>query len=400
MLKYIRFNNFYSFLDETEISFVVGKQPSQSSYDIELDVANNKDKTRLNKVVGVIGANSSGKTQLLKSLAFFCRFLEYSIENQNSKLPIQPFALNEQSLITFEVGFLLPNHNHEFLEFRYELEIQNDSVKKEALYHKTSSNFSYIFERTYQNGKMNYKHKGFIKPSLANDVKSTVSLITLGAYLDNEIAIKIIKFAQSIFPNLGTYGRINSSNAELTSYAELLTEDIALKIQTEELLRQFDTGIDELSLKKVITVLGDEQKEVTMPFGVHYCGDKKFEKIFFEESNGTQSAFTLLAKLLPVLALGGVAVIDEIDNDLHPLLLPVILDLFKFEETNPHNAQLIFSCHTPEVLNHLQKHQVYLVQKDNQQSEAWRLDEVVGVRSDDNLYAKYMSGAFEAIPRV
>jgi len=95
-----------------------------------------------------------------------------------------------------------------------------------------------------------------------------------------------------------------------------------------------------------------------------------------------------------------VAIIDEIDNDLHPHLLPHLIDLFKFEHTNPHQAQLIFSCHTPEVLNILKKHQIYLVQKENQESEAWRLDEVVGVRSDDNLYAKYMAGAFDAVPNV
>ncbi len=73
--------------------------------------------------------------------------------------------------------------------------------------------------------------------------------------------------------------------------------------------------------------------------------------------------------ILPVLERGGMAIIDEIDNDLHPHLLPHLIDLFKFGHTNPHQAQLIFSCHTPEVLNILKKHQIYLVQKDNQESE-------------------------------
>jgi predicted ATPase len=63
---------------------------------------------------------------------------------------------------------------------------------------------------------------------------------------------------------------------------------------------------------------------------------------------------------------------------LHPHLLPHLIDLFKFEHTNPHQAQLIFSCHTPEVFNILQKHQIYLCRK-RIKSEAWRLDEVVGV---------------------
>jgi AAA15 family ATPase/GTPase len=121
---------------------------------------------------------------------------------------------------------------------------------------------------------------------------------------------------------------------------------------------------------------------------------------FFEESSGTQSAFVLLRVILPVLENGGVAIIDEIDNDLHPHMLPHILELFKFEHTNPHQAQIIFTCHTPEVLNILKKHQSYLVEKIDQKSEAWRLDNVLGLRTDDNLYAKYMAGALSAVPNL
>jgi predicted ATPase len=137
-----------------------------------------------------------------------------------------------------------------------------------------------------------------------------------------------------------------------------------------------------------------------MPMGVHQHDGESLEFLFTDESNGTRSAFILLGMILPVLERGGMAIIDEIDNDLHPHLLPHLIDLFKFEHTNPHQAQLIFSCHTPEVLNILKKHQIYLVQKESQESEAWRLDEVVGVRADDNLYAKYMAGAFDAVPNV
>ena len=91
---------------------------------------------------------------------------------------------------------------------------------------------------------------------------------------------------------------------------------------------------------------------------------------------------------------------DELDNDLHPHLLPRLLDLFKHKHSNPHDAQIIFSCHTPEILNLLYKHQVYMVQKNNQESESWRLDEVTGLRADDNIYAKYMSGALDAVPNI
>ena len=134
---------------------------------------------------------------------------------------------------------------------------------------------------------------------------------------------------------------------------------------------------------------------------MHRDGKREAELLLLHESSGTQSAFVLLARLLPVLASGGLAVIDEFEADLHPHMLVPILDLFFSPETNPHNAQIIFTCHSVEVLNLLHKSQVMLVQKDEScASEAWRLDSMQGVRNDDNLYAKYMGGAYGAIPNV
>ena len=102
-----------------------------------------------------------------------------------------------------------------------------------------------------------------------------------------------------------------------------------------------------------------------------------------------------------MLEYGGLAVIDELEADLHPHMLAPILDLFFNPRTNPKNAQIIFTCHAPEILNTLHKSQVLLVEKDDHHvSDAWRLDEVKGVRADDNLYAKYMAGAYDAVPQV
>jgi predicted ATPase len=82
-------------------------------------------------------------------------------------------------------------------------------------------------------------------------------------------------------------------------------------------------------------------------------------------------------------------------------MLEPILDLFANPKTNPYNAQLIFSTHAIEVLNLLEKTQVMLVEKDDDcVSTAYRLDSVEGIRNDDNFYAKYMAGAYGAVPNL
>lgn len=138
------------------------------------------------------------------------------------------------------------------------------------------------------------------------------------------------------------------------------------------------------------------------PYGQHTVAGKPYPLPMFLESSGTQRLFILLRWLLPVLSSGSTAIMDEFECDLHPHMIVPILDLFKNPETNPNNAQLFFSCHNIDVLNQLDKTQVVLVEKDGStcESKVWRLDEMKGVRRDDNLYAKYMAGAYGAVPNI
>lgn len=403
MITYIKFNNFYSYLDETKVSFMLGKQPTVTDYDFSVDTT--KDTYRLNKVMAIVGANGSGKTQLLKAFAFLRFFICGSMDGLDSdeEIPYRKFALADTELSEFELGFLLKNSEGSLEAYRYELVLSNTDVISESLYKKTSRQFSYIFVREYDdNNQLIYKYRDFVVPSLANDVKKNASLISYAKLLDDPLAEAIIDMFNQYKTNVSAMGRSSSMGQSMVAMTELFHQDEKLKKTAENLLCQFDTGIHQININKVLIVNDEDKKskEVYMPFGVHKAGDEEFELIFYEESNGTQSAYSLLGLILPVLKTGGVALIDELDNDLHPHLLPVLLDLFRSTYHNPHNAQLIFSCHTPEVFNLLNKHQIYLVEKFEQASEAWRLDEVEGVRNDDNLYAKYMAGAFDAVPNL
>ena len=77
-------------------------------------------------------------------------------------------------------------------------------------------------------------------------------------------------------------------------------------------------------------------------------------------------------------------------------------DLFIDLERNPHNAQIIFTCHAHEVLNILLQQDQVLRNGKNPGcfSEAWRLGDMKGIRRDDNLYAKYRAGACGVIPKL
>ena len=112
---------------------------------------------------------------------------------------------------------------------------------------------------------------------------------------------------------------------------------------------------------------------------------------------------TLVAEAAHFVALrqGSIVALDELDNDIHPLVLPEIVRLFQEERTNPNGAQLIMSCQNATLLDHLAKEEVFVTEKDSEGRTAiYGLQDVQGVRRDENLYAHYLMGVYGAVPRL
>jgi AAA15 family ATPase/GTPase len=237
---------------------------------------------------------------------------------------------------------------------------------------------------------------------MASKTKKNASIISTAAQQDSEFADFFINYFTKFHTNINASGREKSKG-----YQDLL-EGTAFYEKHEEYrelmakrLKQWDLGLSDVKINKLKHINDQgEEFEVSIPFGVHEIGDTTFEMPLLAESSGTQSAYVLLSRLLPVLKEGGVMVYDELESDLHPHMLDSILELFFNPKTNPHDAQIIFTTHSVEILNELQKCQILLVEKNEGLSEAWRLSDMTGVRSDDNFYAKYMSGTYGAIPNI
>ena len=82
-------------------------------------------------------------------------------------------------------------------------------------------------------------------------------------------------------------------------------------------------------------------------------------------------------------------------------MVMALLGLFTDTESNPHNAQIIFTSYIPDVMDTLLKEQMLLVEKNSDGcSEAWRLDDIRGIRRDENYYGKYRAGAYGATPNI
>ena len=118
------------------------------------------------------------------------------------------------------------------------------------------------------------------------------------------------------------------------------------------------------------------------------------------ESSGTKRLFHLLPQLAFALNVTGLAVLDEIDGDLHVDIVGEILRWFRSRESNPRDAQLFVTSHNVGLLDDLEKEEVFIVEKDD--SGATRVhgaQDVRGLRRDTRLYPKYRAGVLGGIPR-
>ena len=111
--------------------------------------------------------------------------------------------------------------------------------------------------------------------------------------------------------------------------------------------------------------------------------------------------YNLFPTLFYAIQRGGVAVIDELDNAIHSLLVPEIVDLFVDPDRNPHRAQLIAVCHNPSILQYLEKEEIYFTEKSSVGATSiYGLKDIRGVRRESNIYANYLAGAFGGVPKI
>ncbi len=396
MLIRYSFSNFQSFREPVEVSLALNGKVPQSGWE-SLSPSGH----RLSTVMGVIGPNGAGKTALLKPVVFGAWFIAHSFQSKpDALIPLVAHFSepNEPSEFEFEVD------DYDGRLWRYVLRATRERVLHEALY-QMKERYKYVFVRDWDKASNSYriKQQNFdFDPTEARKVRPNASLISTAAQYGVELAKYLADLA--VQSNIVVSGRLPyRPEIELANAAQHFAANKEQQKEMVRLLKSWDLGLSDVQLREIrVQGLGEESKKIWFPFGVHASREGKSHTLNFpDESSGTQSAFVLLSRLLQTLTIGGLAVIDEFESDLHPHMLEPILDLFANPKTNPNKAQLLFTCHATEVLSLLHKSQIMLVEKNDPcESSAWRMDAVKGIRNDDDFYSKYMAGAYGAVPQL
>jgi uncharacterized protein len=401
MIHKLSFSNFFSFKDKVTVDFVVDK----NSPDTDAYFTDNYG-NRISKIMTVVGANASGKTNLLKSLAFLKWFITESFSGLKPEDPIsqgfKPFAFcKEINISAFELVFAIGGDI-----YAYNLELTANHVVKESLdiKNKETNRWNDIFSRSLVGGKNSYE-ANYAKLEVSSDfekiVRGNSSVLSAAKQINNKIAVKIVNYFSNV--QTSTDGMAESMNKnipqQILSAGEYFNNNPKIKEKAEKILHTFDLGLSRFSLQEIKPPEGPAWY-VPIIYHKYSDIDKEGHLTIFDESGGTRNLFSLLKDILAALETGDIVVFDELDNNLHALMVPEIVNLFRSKTTNPKNAQLFFSTHNVQILNELDKSQIVIVEKNEKNiSEAWKLSDIEGVRTDENYYVKYLSGMYGGIPK-
>lgn len=345
------------------------------------------------RLLCVKGANASGKTNVLKALFVVSDFCSNSFKlDPDEGLNFQSF-FNNTKPCEFMVEFSIDDDT-----YTYELEVTNEEVKVEKLYRKKSakgSRKSRLFER-----------KGNKIVSVSNDfkflkkitIRNNASVISTALQYEPEKFRAIHSNFSSTKSNVTLFGLqdIKVSYHKITEY---FSQNKKYLTWVTEILKKVDGDIDSIEIHERED---DNGEKIHFPIFNYRTEEGSKWLTFHNLSSGTKSLYLQLSEYKSMLDRGGVLILDEFDINLHPHILPLLINLFEDDKSNPLNTQLLFTTHNSEILNQMSKYRSILVNKENSESYAYRLDELPGdiLRNDRPISSLYDDGKIGGVPIV
>lgn len=385
--------NYLSIKDELKISFVATSLKESLPETNDLVPISGAGVSLVRSAV-IYGANASGKTNVLKAVAFYKHFIMDSSKNNQAgeAIDVENFRLNATTVkepTTMEAIFT----DGAFI-YRYGFEVDSKAVRAEWLYRRVNKKRAKEVEIFYRENETTTVHpKSPLIQDLVNKkmVRGNALLLSTAAQFNEPTAVSVLHWLGD------TQVLFCSEDEKLWTQAIKHLDDENIRDRITRFARYADLGIESITKidNRIVSnhrQYDDEGREVN---NVAFSFNSN-------ESEGTIKYFSLSYPIIDALDNGKRLVVDELDSKLHPLLVRKIITLFNSSETNPKGAQLLFTTHDTFLLGAglFRRDQIWFTQKDSfGATEAYSLAEY-RVRGNSPFEKEYLQGRFGATPII
>ena len=383
-----------------------------------------KDENEFLKSAIIFGGNASGKSNVIKALAYMKNVLllsasQYPIVANNEYFYLAENAQTEESLYEVEI---VQNDTY----YRYGFTILQSRITSEWL-DKRTERLTPVFRRNGQTLEITGLPKAATK--LINITPHTLFLsvgnnfhLDIAPYLSDvmtwfqnllivfennansldiyspengkykEAAVKILKLADIGIKDMRV---VKDKVANIENLNDILRFNAQLQINPTDIgqLKQEDASLYNIDLETFFDTYNEKGK----------TGRSVSARLFKNRgfhSEGTIRLLCYLGWILAALDQGRVIFIDEIDSKLHFLVADYIVKLFNSIDSNPKNAQLICTAHNLMLMDEdLRRDQIYFTSKDERgESSLASLSDFKNVRKTDLFSKKYLAGFYTDLP--
>jgi len=443
----IRFfvENFSSFKERQAFSMLPGKMTKKPEH-----VTNPVDGIRALKAGVIFGANASGKSNLIKAIAFGQKMVMRGARG-DSTINFQNFRLdtayqNKDSRLEYEI-------QHKAKNYAYGFVFNQQEIVEEWLYEIKKTGEKKIFERDNRK-KENFDLTNLIKKNKSAEEQQFLKFTAKGTpnnqlFLTEIKTRKVRENVSDITDLLNVIDWFQNSlkvifpdNKYKQGLKFEIKENEELLKTFNELLDYFDTGISGVCLEKIDVekvqmpnrilkkieedLLSDQSENTSASMlsinnSTYFISANEKEVNYYEfmtkhkvkgqpdeeffdtsdESDGTNRIIDLIPLLMDLLNGDNVFIIDEMERSLHANLIYDLIDLFLSKCENI-NSQLILASHESTLLNQklLRKDEIWFVVKNQDGASVLHSLEEYNIRFDKQIRKDYLLGRFKAIPKI
>lgn len=426
MLIEFKFSNFRSFRDETVLSM---KATGLSTFK---DSLLSYGHLRLLPGIAIYGKNGGGKSNVIRAFWLGVQFIRNAqrTQHENAEVPVSPFLLNDYSKnkpTSFEYTYVMNGK-----KYIYGFSATKDKIVSEYLYHSPKGQKAIVFERKGQKFKFTEQKAKreliseivsenqlyFSIACTMNDIECSSAMHWFRNYVlfsrdysdipkqlldysnDSNMLQAITNYAKEA--DFGIYNIQFDFNSQEISDLDNFSSEIPTRMKTA--LINFMQILSETSNNSEVRLKMGEVTATSYHRGKTEIGNEEIYSLdLSDESDGTRKLIAIAPAIESALKNGGVLFVDEIEQELHPMLVDFIIAKFQNPSSNPNAAQIVFTTHNTELMSEelIRKDQIYFVDKNQSDgsSELYTISDFA-TKTSDNIRKGYLLGKYGAIPNI